>query len=160
MSKDVPFVLSSLVQLYEVLKQKSLSTSKSTQTSIELSPLCKFPIKTLLKILSYLDFQSDIPQLSESCKFFNRFLSSYAVQFIFYKQSTKKLGEKSEKEQIEQEFKVQDSLMALTREEITTKYSKLLMLKEKLSMMLEKAEEKTKELLQNKNKLIDDVKIT
>jgi hypothetical protein len=157
MSEDINSVLTALSTFYKELKQKQSLLDKTTQTSYDLCTFCKLPKNILFKILSFLDFQLDVTSLSETCKFFHTLLGSYAVQLIFYKQSTRKHEMKAEKEQTELELKAQDSISAMSREEILARYGKSVYLREKLSFMLEKAENSSKELLSIKNKLSDEV---
>ena len=159
MERKVHQALHSLTALHDYLKQKSSKSDQSTQTVQSLTGLCKLQYKSLSIIFTFLDFRTDIINISETCKFLNKFLSSYYMQAQFYKQLLRIPLPKQESIEKEAETKQFDVLLSLPHQELVQRFSKTAKLKEKLQNLIEKTESKLKELFHNINKLNDELRI-
>ena len=157
MEIEVPVIVNALNSLYEQLKQKSEICNVETQTSYQNTGICGFPKKILANIIVFLDFRNDIPAMLETCKYFNRLISSYMFQMLFYQQITRIPERSAEKQQTEQEVKENDGILAAPKEEIVKNVIKFTKLRDLLIAGIDKTNEKLKENLQTINKLNDDV---
>jgi vacuolar-type H+-ATPase subunit I/STV1 len=159
MDRKMQLALNNLTRLHHSLKQKSDKSDKYTQTELNLPALLRLPRKNLAKIFIFLDQNVDLLPLSMTCKFINHFLSGFYMRSLFYRQLLVINKPKEENIQSELEQKQADLFSNISKEEVLQKYSKACRLHVLFTNAIQKSGEKSKELVQNINKLNDELRI-
>ena len=124
MTEDIDYLIESMNRIRNKLQSQLYTEDKETQTatnSYQSSLFVRLSDSLLLKIFLFLTFTEDLPNVLETCKYFNIILKSRKFQVLSYKISTKSLlnqslpavssTEDSKTQEIENSFQTKGEVM-------------------------------------------------
>ena len=162
---EIQTVQHSLNELYQELLAKNQKTDNETQSisqeMINLSKICLLPKQVLRSIFLFTDFYSDIPAISETCVLFNKLVRSRSFNISVYKIASQRASRMKSTtinadalDKLEAQKLVKDNI---SRDEALLELKKANAVKDFLADKMKKQDKKIESLLEEIDKLNDQV---